>query len=1131
MEWITKSSNKGLPIAKTFCDFIKDTCINRDSQSIGEINNDRSDGKDTCLNYTNVIREAFQNLDVPYLDVIPSRSKLTYAELRAVAEDHMHHQQEGETPTPFYVCHYAVLHGLTSFLVAEDDPVDLQAQPNGDTALLLACQLGDINAVNDLIGCGADPQLAAYDGCLPIHWLWMFSSGDMEVAADLLLLSPEIRSRDLGERHRFPSARYMRKAKARLAFAKGKMGPHVNGPTSRIRYLDPQAPLQLIGTPLAFAVAVGSMEAVMLLLHLGADPVAGPNRWEGDWRNRSPLHLATSLHLREISKLLLERWGEDRVSNALIRGTHPSYDDILNPETPAWHAIAETSIIERTFHHGTHTVQAAAEMIELLRKHLLPGYDKPVISTIGLAIAATEVADLSIANVGVELPIRLMNGSLESSLSVDDRNQLMLLCTKVACRDGIDPRQSKEFLDFALSRGSPVNCSVERRAINIAIEHHREEVLDWFLQEAGTDVNAQDRDGGTPLHNMIRSGFSSRKLLQKLVTAGASLNVSADHVTRMYEPGATVPGDTPLHIAVRNDKMEETAFLLEHGADPVLKKDDFFQPSSPFHLAVRRGRLGLVALILQHSLPLTDSSVNVLDQVDLWGNTPLTLAADYGDESILSLLLKSGADQTKCNKDGFNCLHLAAKALHHKVLPLLAEKVGVNSLTGHEKETALHLVTKSLRSTNEASLLSTLALLQAGADPTIEDLHGKTPLEYIAQISDGEDEERRLFRKPILEMLVERGVDLDHSSGSEASMIHQAIMNFDRYFVEDLLKLGPKVWRANHRGWTPLHRCASMGLGTSVNRPGYKPRVICDITEMLIEAGAEVEALDNEGRTPLELSIILSNAPVTFLLLGHYVSERPLPSSALNDASSLTSSMIPQVPEKVERRRVLGSVVGKVFRGYNNKTVTETNQRDLDDLRFANRGVGAEDRQILERVWQMAIRGSHWDSVCAFIQQGLHGSTTLLKWPVGSALFKYALEGDIGSVLIMFMGLSNFASVPEEEREPDIVLNDIWKRIQRWTSTQQRKVVGASNAGRLNQLLEADGYTDYLDLSALMEMGYVEGQHESMIEVVVTKGEIMKVPRIYEQVFADPSKDEADADYDVEVQERLQSLSWKTGGR
>lgn len=174
--WASKSASKGIKCASTLQELIMETFV-KDTTSDTSSSQER---------YSRIIREGFRRMDVPYLDAVPSTPKITDKELRRVAFDY---RNEDDISTPFCFSHYAVLHGLTSNLGPEDD-INLQHPSNGETALALASKIGDIQAVYNLVNCGADPLIESYDGCLPIHFLSMFQPEVMKLASFLLLLGP-----------------------------------------------------------------------------------------------------------------------------------------------------------------------------------------------------------------------------------------------------------------------------------------------------------------------------------------------------------------------------------------------------------------------------------------------------------------------------------------------------------------------------------------------------------------------------------------------------------------------------------------------------------------------------------------------------------------------------------------------------------------------------------------------------------------------------------------------------------------------------------------------------------------------------------------------------------------------------
>ncbi|KAL6819003.1 ankyrin repeat-containing domain protein [Trichoderma camerunense] len=394
---------------------------------------------------------------------------------------------------------------------------------------------------------------------------------------------------------------------------------------------------------------------------------------------------------------------------------------------------------------------------------------------------------------------------------------------------------------------SPLHYAANLQADNMRIVFRKE-------KEA---LNLRDFMGWTPLQHACLVG--NEKIVDILLDRDAPIEIAG------YD------GITPMHCAVRSGNADILQMLVDkvksgrqkYTGKGVVHVDR--NERHPIHWAAVRGDVDSVWL-LKDDISLKDR----------FGWTCLHLAAIYGHEELLTCIIEDcGADINIGDNDSRTPLHLAIENKSLPAIPLLINAGADVNAKSKDGSTPLHIAVKQVETVQ--------LLLENGADKEATDLEGRTPL-YQA-LADGTIE--------VATLLIDEGANVATAAKDGRTPLHMALSlgakGFSiakRLLQSDSSKAKDYAKAKAKDEATPLHIAAEHGpseaiellrkLGANVNALddfGQTPLLISiykkkwDIAELLIKGGADVDADKREGYAPLLGAVAGGSDRIVQLLL------------------------------------------------------------------------------------------------------------------------------------------------------------------------------------------------------------------------------------------------------------------------
>jgi ankyrin repeat protein len=406
-----------------------------------------------------------------------------------------------------------------------------------------------------------------------------------------------------------------------------------------------------------------------------------------------------------------------------------------------------------------------------------------------------------------------------------------------------------------------------------------------FLLDKGAKVNDTQSKGLTALHYAAKSG--DKRIVELLIARGADVNAK------------NVYGETPAHLAILDNHRNIVELLIAKGAE-----------ISTIQLAAYKGDLNKLKGFIEEGV-----STNAKDE---YGLTPLHAASGTGQKKVAEFLISKGASVNPGSvAEGLGTpLHYAADEGSKEVAELLVSKGANVDAKNRYGETALHLA--ALKGMKDVVVL----LVNNGADVHVEanrtwQVRG-TPLHYAALRGHKEVVEFLIDKganiKPLpldllqlvcwsgyremAEFLIQKGADVDAEDNCDEESSLYAVWNNQPDVLELLLAHGADVNAADLWGWSLLHYTTwsgQMDMTRMLLDNGADPNVIerCTgqtplhlavqghhegrdygkVVELLINHGANVNAKDWDGKTPMSLAKENGHAEIAELLRKHGAKE------------------------------------------------------------------------------------------------------------------------------------------------------------------------------------------------------------------------------------------------------------------
>ena len=284
--------------------------------------------------------------------------------------------------------------------------------------------------------------------------------------------------------------------------------------------------------------------------------------------------------------------------------------------------------------------------------------------------------------------------------------------------------------------------------------------------------------------------------------------------------------ETQLADAARTGNVAAVRALLAKKADVNAATPD---SSTPLHLAVKANKLEIVNLLI-------DAGANVKAETR-YKITPLSLAASNGNAAIIERLLKAGVDANSTSEEGQTALMTAALTGKPDAVKVLVEAgANVNAVEPYKGQTAL------MWAASEGNAAAADVLIAHGADVKAKSAAGFTPLLFAV----------RNDHANAAKTLLDHGANVNDAAPDGTSALNMAVVNAYFDLAAFLLDRGANPNAPDPRG-SALHTLSwlrkpgsdgAAGVGNTGHAPPLPSGRITalELAKKLLEHGADPNA-------------------------------------------------------------------------------------------------------------------------------------------------------------------------------------------------------------------------------------------------------------------------------------------------